>query len=205
MSSILNDIEDTIVFGNESAEAITIARQKLFPKVFDRAIGIIRHEKEKYAYSSLTLSNEVLINSAINLCVDNFKDTASILPWSNYELMTTGTLFTNYDLLPDQIITLLKYYGDKLDYFYMIYYNEQHYEGITNNMLCVDLDNSIKYLKQDEAFINDLNKKFCESRSGARDFIRIVNNLKEFPVYFNEKFINELVDYLRKELNKLTL
>ena len=48
MSSILNDIEDTIVFGNEYAEAITIAKQKLFPKVFDRAIGIIRHEKEKY-------------------------------------------------------------------------------------------------------------------------------------------------------------
>ena len=62
-----------------------------------------------------------------------------------------------------------------------------------------------RFFKQDEAFINDLNKHFCESRSGARDFIRIVNNLKEFPVYFNEKFINELEDYLRKELNKLPL
>ena len=205
MSSILNDIEDTIIFGDEYAEAITIARQKLFPKVFDRAIGIIRHEKEKYAYSSLTLSNEVLINSAINLCVDNFKTAASVLPWSNYELMTTGTLFTSYDLLPDQIVTLLKYYGDKIDYFYMTYFSDQYHEGIANNMLCVDLDNSIKYLKQDEAFINDLNKHFCKSRSGARDFIRIVNNLKEFPVYFNEKFINELEDYLRKELNKLPL
>ena len=87
----------------------------------------------------------------------------------------------------------------------MTYFNDQYHEGIENNMLCVDLDNSIKYLKQDEVFINYLNKNFCESRSGARDFIRIVNNLKEFPVYFNEKFINELVDYLRKELNKLPL
>ena len=52
MSSILNDIEDTIIFGNESAEAIIIARQKLFPKIFDRAIGIIRREKEKY-YNSM--------------------------------------------------------------------------------------------------------------------------------------------------------
>lgn len=203
MSSILNDIEDTIAFGNESAEAITIARQKLFPKVFDRAIGIIRHEKEKYAYGSL--SNESLINYIINQCVDNFKDNASILPWSNYEYMTTGTLFTNYDLFPDQIITLLKYYGDKLDYFYMTYYNEQHYEGITNNILCVNLDSSIKYLKQDEVFINDLNKKLCESGSSTRDFVRIINNLKEFPVFFNKKFINELEDYLRKELNKLPL
>lgn len=201
MNSILNDIEDTIVFGDESAEAITIARQKLFPKVLDRAIRIIRHEKSKYS----TLSNEVLINSAINLCVDNFKDAASVLPWTNYELMTTSTLFTGYDLLPDQIFTLLKYYGDKIDYFYITYFNDQYHEGITNNMLCVDLDNSIKYLKQDEVFINDLNKKFCESRSGTRDFIRIVNNLKEFPVFFNEKFINELEDYLRKELNKLPL
>lgn len=203
MSSILNDIEDTIVFGNESAEAITIARQKLFPKIFDRAIGIIRHEKEKYAYGSL--NNESLINYTINLCVNNFKDMSSILPWSNYELMTTSTLFTSYDLTPDQIITLLKYYGDKIDYFYMTYFNDQYHEGIVNNMLCVDLDNSIKYLKQDEVFINDLNKKFCESRSSTRDFIRIVNNLKEIPVYFNEKFINELEYYLRKELNKLSL
>lgn len=201
MSSILNDIEDTIIFGDESAEAITIARQKLFPKVFDRAIRIVRHEKEKYS----TLSNEVLINSAINLCVDNFKDAASVLPWTNYELMTTSTLFTGYDLLPDQIVTLLKYYGDKIDYFYMTYFSDQYHEGIANNMLCVDLDNSIKYLKQDEVFINYLNKNFCESKSGTRDFIRIVNNLKEFPVYFNEKFINELEDYLRKELNKLPL
>ena len=62
MSSILNDIEDTIVFGNESAEAITIARQKLFPKVFDRAIGIIRHEKEKYALKkSVNLLNSEFI------------------------------------------------------------------------------------------------------------------------------------------------
>lgn len=203
MSSILNDIEDTIVFGDESAEAITIAKQKLFPKVFDRAVRIFQHEKEKYAYGSL--SNESLINYTINLCVDNFKDTASVLPWSNYELMTTGTLFTGYDLLPDQIVTLLKYYGDKIDYFYMTFFNDQYHEGITNNMLCVDLDNSIKYLKQDEVFINYLNKNFCESRSGARDFIRVVHNLKEFPVYFNEKFINELEDYLRKELNKLPL
>ena len=201
MSSILNDIEDTIIFGDESAEAITIARQKLFPKVFDRAIGIVKHEKFKYG----TLSNESLINYAINECVDNFKDAASVLPWTNHELMTTNVLFTSYDLTPDQIVTLLKYYGDKLDYFYMTYYNDQYHEGIANNMLCVDLDNSIKYLKQDEAFINDLNKKFCESGSSTRDFIRIVNNLKEFPVYFNEKFINELVDYLRKELNKLPL
>ena len=117
MSSILNDIEDAIVFGDESAEAITIARQKIFPNVFDRAIGIIRHEKSKYAYG--TMSNESLINYTINLCVDNFKDTASILPWTNYEYMTTSTLFTGYDLLPDQIVSLLKYYGDKLDYFYM--------------------------------------------------------------------------------------
>lgn len=201
MSSILNDIEDTIVFGDESAEAITIARQKLFPKVFDRAIGIIRHEKLKYD----TMNVESLINYTINLCVDNFKDAASILPWTNYELMTTSTLFTSYDLLPDQIVTLLKYYGDKIDYFYMTYFSDQYHEGIANNMLCVDLDNSIKYLKQDEVFINYLNKNFCESRSGAKDFIRIVNNLKEFPVFFNEKFINELEDYLRKELNKLTL
>lgn len=201
MSSILNDIEDTIIFGDESAEAITIARQKLFPKVFDRAIGIVKHEKEKY----ISANNESLINYTINMCVDMFKCAAINSSWTNYELMTTGTLFTNYDLMPDQIVTLLKYYGDKLDYFYMTYYNDQYHEGITNNMLCVDLDNSIKYLKQDEAFINDLNKKFCESRSGARDFIRIVNNLKEFPVYFNEKFINELEDYLRKELNKLPL
>ena len=201
MSSILNDIEDTIVFGNESAEAITIARQKLFPKVFDRAIRIIRHEKEKYS----TLSNESLINYTINLCVDNFKDAESVLPWTNYELMTTSTLFTSYDLLPDQIVALLKYYGDKIDYFYMTYFNDKYHEGIENNMLCVDLDNSIKYLKQDEVFINYLNKNFCESKSGTRDFIRIVNNLKEFPVYFNEKFINELEDYLRKELNKLPL
>ena len=203
MSSILNDIEDTIIFGNESAEAITIARQKLFPKVFDRAIGIIRHEKEKYAYGSL--SNESLINYTINLCVDNFKCATINSSWTNYELMTTGTLFTSYDLTPDQIAVLLKYYGDKIDYFYMTYFSDQYHEGIENNMLCVDLDNSIKYLKQDEAFINDLNKHFCESRSSTRDFIRIVNNLKEFPVYFNEKFINELVDYLRKELNKLPL
>ena len=203
MSSILNDIENTIVFGNESAEAITIARQKLFPKVFDRAIGIIRHEKEKYAYGAM--SGDSLINYTINLCVDNFKDTASVLPWTNYELMTTSTLFTSYDLLPDQIVTLLKYYGDKIDYFYMTYFSDQYHEGIANNMLCVDLDNSIKYLKQDEVFINYLNKNFCESKSGTRDFIRIVNNLKEFPVYFNEKFINELEDYLRKELNKLPL
>ena len=201
MSSILNDIEDTIVFGNESAEAITIARQKLFPKVFDRAIRIVQHEKSKYS----TLSNESLINSAINLCVDNFKDTASILPWTNYELMTTNMLFTSYDLFPDQIVTLLKYYGDKIDYFYMTYCSEQHHKDITNNILCINLDSSIKYLKQDEVFINYLNKNFCESKSGTRDFIRIVNNLKEFPVYFNEKFINELVDYLRKELNKLPL
>lgn len=201
MSSILNDIEDTIVFGNESAEAITIARQKLFPKVFDRAIRIVQHEKSKYS----TLSNESLINSAINLCVDNFKDTASILPWTNYELMTTSTLFTGYDLLPDQIVTLLKYYGDKIDYFYMTYCSEQHHKDITNNILCINLDSSIKYLKQDEVFINDLNKKFCESGSSTRDFVRIINNLKEFPVYFNEKFINELEDYLRKELNKLPL
>lgn len=203
MSSILNDIEDTIVFGNESAEAITIARQKLFPKVFDRAARIVKYEKEKYGFGSL--SNESLINYTIDLCVDNFKTAASVLPWSNYELMTTGTLFTGYDLTPDQIVTLLKYYGDKIDYFYMTYFNDQYHEGIANNMLCVDLDNSIKYLKQDEVFINYLNKNFCESRSGARDFIRIVNNLKEFPVYFNEKFINELEDYLRKELNKLPL
>lgn len=201
MSSILNDIEDAIVFGDESAEAITIAKQKLFPKVFDRAIGIIRHEKSKYG----SLSNESHINFTINLCVNIFKGTASILPWSNYECMTTSTLFTNYDLTPDQIVSLLKYYGDKLDYFYMIYYNEQHHKGIENNILCVNLDNSIKYLKQDEVFINDLNKKFCESGSSTRDFIRVVHNLKEFPVYFNEKFINELEDYLRKELNKLTL
>ena len=201
MSSILNDIEDTIVFGNESAEAITIARQKLFPKVFDRAIRIVQHEKSKYS----TLSNEVFINSAINLCVDNFRDAASVLPWTNYELMTTSTLFTSYDLLPDQIITLLKYYGDKIDYFYMTYFSDQYHEGIANNMLCVDLDNSIKYLKQDEVFINYLNKNFCESGSSTRDFIRIVNNLKEFPVFFNKKFINELEDYLRKELNKLPL
>ena len=71
--------------------------------------------------------------------------------------------------------------------------------------MCVNLDSSIKYLKQDEVFINDLNKKLCESRSSTRDFIRVVHNLKEFPVYFNEKFINELEDYLRKELNKLSL
>lgn len=201
MSSILNDIEDTIVFGDESAEAITIARQKLFPKVFDRAMGIIRHEKSKYG----TLSNESLINYTINACVDAFKGASINSPWTNHELMTTSTLFTSYDLLPDQIVTLLKYYGDKIDYFYMTYCNEQYHEGITNNILCVSLDNSIKYLKQDEVFINNLNKMLCESRSGARDFIRIINNLKEFPVYFNEKFINELEDYLRKELNKLTL
>lgn len=205
MSSILNDIEDTIVFGNESAEAITIARQKLFPKVFDRAIGIIRHEKEKYAASYGFLNNESLINSAISICVDNFRDAASVLPWTNYELMTTSTLFTGYDLLPDQIVTLLKYYGDKIDYFYMTYFSDQYHEGIANNILCVNLDNSIKYLKQDEVFINYLNRNFCESKSGARDFIRIVNNLKEFPVFFNKKFINELEDYLRKELNKLPL
>ena len=203
MSSILNDIEDTIVFGNESAEAITIARQKLFPKVFDRAIGIIRHEKEKYAYGSL--SNESLINYTINLCVDNFKCATINSSWTNYELMTTGTLFTSYDLTPDQIAVLLKYYGDKIDYFYMTYCSEQHHKDITNNILCINLDNSIKYLKQDEVFINDLNKKFCESGSSTRDIVRIINNLKEFPVFFNEKFINELEDYLRKELNKLPL
>ena len=199
MSSILNDIEDAIVFGDESAEAITIAKQKLFPKVFDRAIGIIRHEKSKYG----TMSNESLINYTVSMCIDIFKDTN--LPWRNYELMTTSTLFTGYDLLPDQIVTLLKYYGDKLDYFYMTYYNENHHKGIKNNILCVNLDSSIKYLKQDEVFINDLNKKFCESGSSTRDLIRIINNLKEFPVYFNEKFINELEDYLRKELSKLPL
>ena len=147
----------------------------------------------------------VLINYTVNLCVDNFKDTASILPWTNYELMTTSTLFTSYDLTPDQIVALLKYYGDKTDYFYMTYYNEEHHKEIINNILCVNLDSSIKYLKQDEVFINDLNKKFCESKSRTRDFIRITQNLKEFPVYFNEKFINELEDYLRKELNKLVL
>ena len=87
----------------------------------------------------------------------------------------------------------------------MTYYNENHHKGITNNILCVNLDNSIKYLKQDEVFINDLNKKFYESGSSARDFVRVINNLKEFPVFFNKKFINELEDYLRKELNKLSL
>lgn len=201
MSSILNDIEDTIVFGDESAEAITIARQKLFPKVFDRAMGIIQHEKSKYG----TLSNESLINYTINACVDAFKDASINSPWTNHELMSTSTLFTSYDLTPDQIVTLLKYYGNKMDYFYMTYFNEQYHEGITNNILCVNLDNSIKYLKQDEVFINYLNNNFCESRSSTRDFIRIINNLKEFPVYFNEKFINELEDYLRKELNTLSL
>lgn len=203
MSSILNDIEDAIIFGDESAEAITIAKQKLFPKVFDRAVRIFQHEKEKYAYGSL--SNESLINYTINLCVDNFKNIENDLPWSNHELMTTSTLFTGYDLIPDQIVVLLKYYGDKMDYFYMTYYNEHHHEGIKNNILCVNLDNSIKYLKQDEVFINYLNRNFCESGSSTRDFVRIINNLKEFPVYFNEKFINELEDYLRKELNRLPL
>jgi hypothetical protein len=201
MNSILNDIEDTIVFGNESAEAITLAKQKLFPKVFDRAIGIIRHEKSKYG----NMSDESLINYTINACVDTFKDNSINSPWTNHELMSTSTLFTSYDLTPDQIVTLLKYYGDKIDYFYMTYFSERYYEGITNNILCVNLDNSIKYLKQDEVFIDYLNKKFCESKSGAKDFIRIINDLKDFPVYFNEKFINELEDYLRKELNMLSL